>query len=282
VLSLNWARIHDYGPQWWGTQPYFNFAVELILYGIIFWVVTHWYVERRDRARWTAKFTGEETTSSDHDILTERRLVYVLLVAVSIFALTVPLIEADIMETKTKQNKILKQETLFTKPNGIAISPCDYFSHDMIFDEGMEIFLNYECTNLLDVFIFTDQQYENYLKSSRSSMWIFEKNDTHDNLEILSEIFKESQSTILSWIQSNWSPELELLSYDVDRGGVLGKNMPEDGRYWFVLANAYNSTTAFPSEFTVTEYWEEYETVTERVRVGRKTMTLFELIFDTR
>ena len=287
VMDLNWAQIQKfgfYGPIW-RPEPYYNFTVELILYGIIFWVVAHWYVERRDRARWTAKLTGEETTSSDHDILTEKRLFQILRVAIVvsiIFAFTVPIIEADLTESQTYRNRNRMYEELYSKQDGIAISPGDYFSHDMSLDNGTRISFEYTCSNLLDAYILSDQEYENYLKSSRSSQYIFKKNDTQINTGILSEIYKIPQSTILSWIESNWAPELESLIIGMGRINTIGFTVPEDGRYWFVISNAYNSTTAYPSEFTVTEYWYEYETITKRVRVGRKTMTLFELIFGTR
>ena len=82
MLSLNWAPIvtfSSYGYRIWRPQLYYTFTVELILYGIIFWAVAYFYVTKRDGARWTAKFTGEETTSSEHDILTEKRIAQFLI-----------------------------------------------------------------------------------------------------------------------------------------------------------------------------------------------------------
>ncbi len=243
VLSLNWARIVNSGPYGpiWRPEPYYNFTVELILYGIIFWVVAHSYVTKRDRTRRTAQLIGEETTSSEHDILTKKRIAqFLILWTVVIFSFTIPFVKTEFTVWRAENITVEKTESLFTIPRRTAISSGNYYSHDEILEKGTRVRFYYgENDYFYNAYIFTENQYS---------------------------IFQKNISKIPEYVRTTFGS-----------GGHFGTLIPNNGRYWFVLEFADKGTRDHYPNFSISIVWEEIRTIQEP-RYFTKMVTLFDFL----
>ena len=102
----------------------------------------------------TAQLMGEVTSSSERDILTEKRIAqFFILWTVVIFFFTVPFVKTEFTVWRAENITVEKTELLFTIPRRTAISSGNYYSHDEILEKGTRVRFQYGES---DYFCFVD------------------------------------------------------------------------------------------------------------------------------